>query len=147
MACIRTAMIEDFRGITTRLRRERGMTLEDLAFEARRHAPAGSVSLSLIQKRLAPASTTSPSIEMLEALAAALGVPPETYPEWRLAQARLAFDEREVGLEEALETLSVFETALIERPTARARRASEQASRTPRQTRASRPEASNRRAT
>ena len=105
-------MTEDFRAITTRLRVERGMTMEDLAFEARRHAPSGAVSLSLIQKRLAPGSAATPSSGMLQALAAALGVPPETYPEYRLAIARRALDEREVGLEAALATLSAIEDAL-----------------------------------
>jgi transcriptional regulator with XRE-family HTH domain len=131
-------MQDDFRSITARLRAERRMTMEDLAFEARRHAPAGSVSLSLIQKRLAPGSRATPSVEMLEALATAFGVPPETYPEWRLAQARLALDERHVGLEQALLTLSRLEEVLRARPGARARRAVERESDSPRQTPAAR---------
>jgi transcriptional regulator with XRE-family HTH domain len=125
-------MTENFRAITARLRSERGMTMEDLAFEARRHAPSG-VSLSLIQKRLAPGSDIQPSAELLAALAGAFGVEPDVYPEYRLAVARRALDEREVGLDDALETLTVFEAALREGPTRRARRARERALDTQRQ--------------
>jgi transcriptional regulator with XRE-family HTH domain len=108
-------MPDDFRTITQRLRTERQMTMEDLVFAARRHPPQGAVSLSMMQKRLAPGSRAAPSIEMLEALATALGVPPDTYPEWRLAQARRSLEERQVGLVEALATLALVEPHLTAR--------------------------------
>lgn len=100
MACMPGAMadIEDFRALVTRLRTEKGMTLEDLAYEARRRARGREgVSLSLIQKRMAPRNRRAPSPELLEAVAAALEVPPETFPEYRLYLARRLFDQEEAG--------------------------------------------------
>ena len=91
------------------------MSLEDLAFEARAHAPKGTVSLSLIQKRLAPGSTAQPSPELLVALASALGEDPAIFPEYRLAKAREELDERIVGLDQALDHLERIVTALRQR--------------------------------
>lgn len=105
--------VEDFRTVVARVRRDKGMTLEDVAFEARRHAaPGGSVSLSLIQKRLAPGSKRQPSAELLEAVAAGLGINPTEFVEWRLHKARESFDEDVVGLEQAVEHLEQL-SALI----------------------------------
>jgi transcriptional regulator with XRE-family HTH domain len=106
------AMAEDYRARIARLRAARGMSLEDLAFEARSHAPKGTVSLSLIQKRLAPGSTAQPTPQMLEALAGALGVDPSEFGEYRLAKARQLLDEREHGLDDALATLTQLTDAL-----------------------------------
>lgn len=53
-----------------------------------------------------------PSPRVLAAVAAALGEPPDVFPEYRLALARQQLDEREVGLDQALATLTRFETAL-----------------------------------
>lgn len=111
----------DFRTLVTELRRARGMSLEDVAFEARQHAPPGTaVSLSLIQKRLAPGSTKRPSAAMLEALAAALKVEPAVFVEYRLARAREKLDEEVLGLAAAERNLSRIETALEAGPPARA---------------------------
>lgn len=120
-------MTDDFRALVGRLRAERGMSLEDLAFEARAHAPGGAVSLSLIQKRLAPGSDARPSRELLEAIAAALDVDPNEFAEYRLARAREDLDERVVGLEEALENYDRIITALRQRGTLKATSSGRQA--------------------
>lgn len=52
------------------------------------------------------------NVALLEAVARALDVPPEEFPEYRLAVARRALDEREVGLGEALDMLAAIEQAL-----------------------------------
>lgn len=88
-----------------------------------------------------------PSPELLAAYVTALGDDPLKWPEYRLAQARIALDERASGLDDAVETLTVFEAALTQRPTARARRERERASGTQQQTPRARPGASSRRAT
>lgn len=108
LACMHREMADDYRRIVARLRAERGMSLEDLAFEARAHAPKGTVSLSLIQKRLAPGSTAQPSPELLAALAQALDEDPNVFPEYRLARFRQLFDERTVGLDQAWENYGEF---------------------------------------
>ena len=114
-ACMHAAMAEDYRVIVTRLRAEKGMSLEDLAFEARAHAPKGTVSLSLIQKRLAPGSTAQPSPELLAALARSLDVDPAIFPEYRLAKASEELDEKVVGLDQALDHLDRIVTGLRQR--------------------------------
>lgn len=50
----------------------------------------------------------TPSLNALKAIAKALGVPPETFAEYRLAMARRSLDPGEVGLETALENLGYF---------------------------------------
>lgn len=111
-------MAEDYRAVVARLKKKE-MTVEDLAYRARQHAeatgaPRGTVSLSLIQKRLAPGSTARPSPQLLEALAHALEVAPDEFTEYRLAQARRLFDEQllDGGLDEALANLRLFDAAL-----------------------------------
>lgn len=87
---------------------EKGMTQEDLAFEARRLGglKINSSWISKIRNGHRPLS-----IEFLESLAGALGVPPETFAEYRLAIARVQLDESEVGLEAALANLRELEAA------------------------------------
>jgi len=53
------------------------------------------------------------TIPLIEAVAGALGVPANVFPEYRLAQARRRLDEREVGLEEAVAMLEAVEQALM----------------------------------
>ncbi len=54
-------------------------------------------------------------LPLVEALAAVLEVEPATFPEYRLARARRLLDEREVGLDEALQNLARVESALLSR--------------------------------
>ncbi len=117
-------MPDDFRAITRRLIDGRDdLSVEELGYRAREWAkrnPAhngdeGGVSLSLIQKRLAPSATKPPSLRLLTALAAGLEVEPATFPEYRLARARRLLDEREVGLDEALQNLARVESVLLSR--------------------------------
>jgi transcriptional regulator with XRE-family HTH domain len=53
-----------------------------------------------------------PSAATLAALATALGVAPEEFPEYRLAKARERLDERAVGLDAALATLDRVQDGL-----------------------------------
>lgn len=46
-----------------------------------------------------------PNIEVMVAVAEALDVPPDTFPEYQLALARRELDEREVGLAAAMKAL------------------------------------------
>lgn len=53
-----------------------------------------------------------PTPALMEAVAGALGVEPTCFAEYRLALARLALDEREVGVPAALAALDQHENAL-----------------------------------
>jgi hypothetical protein len=53
---------------------------------------------------------------LIEVVARVLGVPPETFGEYRLALARRELDEREVGLDQALENLDRIQRAMRARP-------------------------------
>ena len=93
------------------LRQERGLSQEDLAFRMRdQGAGATSGAVGQIER-----GVIRPKRETIEALAAALGVEPERFAEYRLAAARRLFDEREVGLEEALSNLRQLEESLERR--------------------------------
>jgi transcriptional regulator with XRE-family HTH domain len=113
-------MPENYRTLTKRLIDERSTKVEDVAEMAKRLNPErGRVSISLVQKRLAPGNRTQPSKELLAALAAALEIEPESFIEYRLASIRKLFDERPrlikdkdgkerpggVGFEEAIKNL------------------------------------------
>jgi transcriptional regulator with XRE-family HTH domain len=54
-----------------------------------------------------------PSAATLERIARALDVPPEEFPEYRLAQARDRLDDRLVGLDRALAALGPIEQQLL----------------------------------
>lgn len=107
---------EPWRERFARLRAERGgHPLEDLHYAARQRLEARgqrAVSLSLLQKRLAPSSDKAPTPDLLRTLAAAVDVEPETFDEYRLALARDSLDETIVGLPAALEQLSAIDGAL-----------------------------------
>lgn len=70
-----------------------------------------------------------PTAATIADVARALGVEPEEFPEYRLAMAREMLDERVVGLDQALATLTQFETALQERAARRSATSRERASR------------------
>lgn len=55
-----------------------------------------------------------PSPETLARLAQALDVPPEEFPEYRLARARERLDDRLVGLDQAMATLEPIERSLYD---------------------------------
>lgn len=63
--------------------------------------------------------TGAPPPLVMSLAARTLGIAPERFAEYRLAQAREALDERNVGLEAALERLAAVEAAL-DVPTRRA---------------------------
>lgn len=88
---------------------ERGMSMEDLAFEARRRGgpKISSSRISKIKSGERPLGR-----ELLEAFAEILGEPPAIFAEYRLALARAQLDEREVGLDQALANLEAIEQAL-----------------------------------
>jgi transcriptional regulator with XRE-family HTH domain len=94
------------------LRKQAGMTLEDVSFAIRDHG--GRISAGAISQFERGAARPTPAT--IEYLAAALGVAPHAFAEYRLAQARAQIDERAVGLERALENLSVLEAALAALP-------------------------------
>jgi transcriptional regulator with XRE-family HTH domain len=54
-----------------------------------------------------------PSAAMLERLARALEVPPEEFPEYRLARARDLLDDRFSGLDQAVAALERIEQELL----------------------------------
>lgn len=91
------------------LRADREMSQDDLAYEARKYGAPSALTgsyISAIKKGRRPLS-----IEVLGGLAGALEVEPETFAEYRLAQARQQLDERQVGLEQAVENLRRLEAA------------------------------------
>jgi hypothetical protein len=51
-------------------------------------------------------------MKLIAAVSDALNVPPETFAEYRLADARNSFDPRVVPLEQALTTLAAWEVFL-----------------------------------
>lgn len=78
-------------------------------------------SLSSLRKVMA--GERALTMRLMEAMANALGVDPTEFAEYRLANARALLDEREVGLDQALDVLTRIEDALASAP--RARRATE----------------------
>lgn len=52
-----------------------------------------------------------PSVALVEQCAELAGVSPDEFAEYRLAQAQLAFDVREVGWDQAMENLRAFAQA------------------------------------
>lgn len=86
----------------------RGKTSQDdVAYEARRHgAPAKLTGswISALRKGTRPLT-----MDVLRGIAGALGVPPETFAEYQLAEARRQLDEREIGLDQAVANLRRLE--------------------------------------
>lgn len=87
------------------LRLKRGLSQENLAFETQRHG----AGVSTAAVRVYEAGRSRPGRAVYEAIAKALGVAPEEFPEYRLAVMREALDESVVGLEAALEMLALIE--------------------------------------
>lgn len=97
--------------IADQLRSESGMSQDDLAYGARQFgAPATLTGSWISQLRK---GTRPLTLEILAGIAGALEVPPETFAEYRLAQARRMLDEREEGLDQAIANLSRVESELF----------------------------------
>lgn len=113
--------MEEWKARFTRLRAERGLvdvSVPDLHYVARRRLEDRGLracSQSLMEKKLSPKGKGQPAIPFLETLAAAIDVDPEEFPEYRLAVARRALDESEVGLVQALENLRAYQAATAPR--------------------------------
>lgn len=75
---------------------------------------------------------------LLEEVARVLEVPPDEFPEYRLAVARRQLDENEVGLDEAVAQLEAIETAMRATLRDAAPHADEQPASSPRRTPADR---------
>ncbi len=84
------------------LRQQRGWSRERLSHEAFAVDREGtsSAQIAAIER-----GTRRASARTILALAKALDVSPDLFPEYRLAVARLALDEKQVGLDRALKLL------------------------------------------
>lgn len=89
--------------LVAEVRAERGISQDDLAYEARKHGAPSTLTGSWIA---AMKSGKRPlHADVLEGLAGALGIEPERFAEYRLARARDLLDEKVVGLDQALANL------------------------------------------
>jgi transcriptional regulator with XRE-family HTH domain len=88
------------------LRAQTRMSQDDLAYSARQHGAPSTLTGSWIsQLKLGKRPL---AIDILEGMAGALGVDPNIFVEYRLAIARRALDEKEVGLPQAAATLTAL---------------------------------------
>jgi transcriptional regulator with XRE-family HTH domain len=111
----RVVPVEPYHQRLRRLRHARGLSqpqlyrlVEDVSFDTIRaleRDPAQPTSSPRARSRY-------PSPQVLERIARALDVPPEEFPEYRLARARDLLDDREVGLDRAVATLEAVERVL-----------------------------------
>lgn len=99
-----------------RLRTERGLSQPQL------YRLTQDVSLEMVRAlERDPAKATAsprsrsryPSAATLARICQALGVPPEEFPEYRLAAARDRLDDRVVGLDRAIASLEGIERQLL----------------------------------
>ena len=80
---------------------EHDISLREVSRRTMRHNEWGRPSsLSLLLN-----GDLRPTLEAMEHIAQAIGVPPETFAEYRLASARRALDPEAVGLRRALRNL------------------------------------------
>ena len=103
------ATLEPFRDRVQRLATERGLSTTQVGYLAYSDQQNGT-SPSTFQKALRGERPLT--ISLVEAVADTLGVSPEEFHEYRLAVARRQLDEREVGLEQAIDMLEAVERAL-----------------------------------
>jgi transcriptional regulator with XRE-family HTH domain len=110
------APVEPYWQRLRRLREERGLSQPQLYRETE------DVSLEMVRAlERDPAKPTRsqrsrsryPSAATLARICAALGVPPEEFPEYRLALARDRLDDRVVGLDDAVAALGRIERQLL----------------------------------
>lgn len=135
--------LEPFPARLRRLRQDRGWSRSTLS---RKTVDYDGRGLAEATVKAVEVGTNRPGPDTIVALAHALGVAPEEFPEYRLALARQQLDEREVGLDQAVEALTQIEAAL-QRPRKVAAREAEQAEASPEPSRASRTAGRTRRAT
>lgn len=84
------------------LRRQRGWSRERLSHQA---FGVDNDGTSAAQITAIERGARRASARTMLALAEALDVPPDFFPEYRLAVARLALDEKQVGLDRAIKAL------------------------------------------
>lgn len=95
--------------IVTDERHRQGLTVEQLAARVAVLADTRGLSgagLSSATKHLTASAPGSPSITLMDLVAEVLGISPQTFAEYRLAQARAALDETRVGIDAALAALA-----------------------------------------
>lgn len=101
--------VEPFAERVWRLIEEKGTTLEKVALAAYDPEIRGTSS-TLVKKAMR--GERALNMPMIEAIADALGVEPEEFPEYQLAGLRYRLDERQVGLDEAWGLFSQLREAL-----------------------------------
>jgi transcriptional regulator with XRE-family HTH domain len=102
---------QNFGAVLRRLRLERGLSQERLAFAMHDAGQPGATSGAIGQFER---GVTRPRPATIEAIAAALRVDPSEFAEYRLYRLRSLFDEREVGLDQALANAAELAQALTE---------------------------------
>ncbi len=102
-------MAEPFPDRLKRLAHERGESIERVGLAAYDPNIEGT---SLANLRKVIRGQRPLNAALIERVAAALGVPATEFPEYRLALARDSLDERVVGLEAALDQLTLIDSAL-----------------------------------
>jgi transcriptional regulator with XRE-family HTH domain len=85
------------------IREELRLSRREISRRCERHGWGSHTTIS----RLA-SGDLKPSMEALEVIARILGVPPETFAEYRMRMARRALDPDEVGFDVALKNLEHF---------------------------------------
>lgn len=106
-------MQEKFPDRMRRLVKEKGTSLERVWIEAYDPSPRSGTSPAQMKKVMRGERAITP--HAIEAIARVLDVPPEEFPEYRLALARAQIDPSEVGLDQALKNLERIENALRRR--------------------------------
>ncbi len=99
---------EPIGAVIRRLRIDRGWSQEALAFEVRSQSGASPTAGAIGQIER---GVTRPRPETLEGITRALDLAATEVPEYRLAIVRRLFDERAVGLDQAIANLNAFEQA------------------------------------
>lgn len=94
------------------LRAKTGLTQDDVAFEARQHGAPSTFTGSWISQLRRGSRPLA--VDVLQGIAGALGVEPEHFAEYRLARIRQLFDEREIGLKEAIRNLTALESLVAD---------------------------------
>lgn len=112
--------IEPFGQRVARLAKDRGLSVAQVRYLAYEGKGTSPETAKKVLEGSRPVTTV-----LVEAIARVLEVPPEEFPEYRLAVARRELDEREVGLDQALMTLEGIEQALRPRRVSAERLAAE----------------------
>lgn len=90
---------------------EHDLTFRRLALLTRDADPSGKGLTHGYLGALARGEEDSPSLKAIELISRGAGVEPGYFAEYRLAMVRRRFDEREIGLDEALSALAELEGA------------------------------------